>query len=626
MSLASSSTKLRSEDIPRINYDQLVYKENALVSIFKCAICNKVPSPSVVRLSCEHIFCKDHIIQELKRQYLQTQEKYSVNINEVKKKQDSDNEHNISSNLNINENKNYFGNEKDKETDNEKINNNDNITNSRRHSTMYSVQDQLTISIQSLNLIGQVQDYVNITCPKCNKITQLKTQADDFNQGNNEQPIKIILPFDENISKIVDTLEVYCLGNNKSKVQQNRNNIQSNLNLNSYNNDSDDSFEYSCHWFGPRNKLRKHLLECDNIYICSYCKFAMKSNQRCNHEKKCENIFRKRQSIVSLTSIGNFNDLSTNNSATSITESNEFKSMSNINEKKKGQDMKYISCINSDKGCPLTHISLNEYKNHIWKCEYQEKDLNWVIQKHKFIEINHKKQIKALEQKNKEQLQKIEKLEENIYLLKDKYYALTILSLDPNDKAVQLELHENNTYVKHIGLIDNECWASVRSNMPISNRHQVYYYEVKIIFRRSEWPNFGAIGYCTRHMELSNRPGYSKNSSGYCNYTGDHYEHGNWTHYGPSYEVGDVVGCCINFIDKKVFYTKNGKNLGMTGIAIPDQPIFVCIGLYTGSEMKVNFGQEPFVFDIEGYKKSLKVSQRQQKLNAESSNEVVEVA
>jgi len=67
-------------------------------------------------------------------------------------------------------------------------------------------------------------------------------------------------------------------------------------------------------------------------------------------------------------------------------------------------------------------------------------------------------------------------------------------------------------------------------------------------------------------------------------------------------------------------------SIGMTGIAIPDQPIFVCVGLYTGSEMKVNFGQEPFVFDIEGYKKSLKVAQRQQKLNAESSNEVVEVA
>jgi len=609
---SSSSSKFRNDDIPRINYDQLKYKKNSIVDIFKCAICDKVPVPSVVRLNCEHIFCKDHIIQELKRQYLKNQENYSVNINEIKKKQDSDNEHNISSNLNINETKNYFEGEKEKEDDFEKINKNNNITNSRRHSIMYSVQNQLTISIQSLNLIGQIQEHINITCPKCNQVTLLKTETNDNNQVNNEHPIKIILPFDENISRIVDTLEVYCLGNN---------NINQNINEeNEYNSTSENT---SCQWCGPRNKLKKHLLECNNIYICNYCKYAMKSSQRCNHEKKCETIFKKRQSIVSLTSIGNINDISVNNSSTSISENNEL--ISCIIEKANDQDNKFISCANASKGCPLTHITINEYKNHIWNCEYQEKNIDWVIKKHKYIELNHKKQIKLLEQKSKEQLQKIEKLEETILLLKHKYYVLTTLSLDPNDKAVQLELSENNTYVKHIGLIDNECWASVRSNMPISNRHQVYYYEVKIIFRRSEWPNFGAIGYCTRHMELSNRPGYSKNSSGYCNYTGDHYEHGNWTHYGPSYEVGDVVGCCINFIDKKVFYTKNGKNLGMTGIAIPDQPIFVCIGLYTGSEMKVNFGQDPFVFDIEGYKKSLKAAQRQQNLNAESSNEVIEI-
>ncbi|ORX41668.1 hypothetical protein BCR36DRAFT_587878 [Piromyces finnis] len=488
---------------------------------------------------------------------------------------------------------------------------------------MYSVQDQLTISIQSLDSIGQIQEYINITCPKCGQITQLKTEIDDFNQGNNEHPIRIILPFDENISKIVDTLEVFCLGNENSKSPNNKNNIQSNLSLNNYENDSDDSsVSEICYWYGPRNKLRKHLMECESIYICNYCKYALRASQRSNHEKKCESVFKKRQSIVSLTSIGNLNDLSVNNSASSISEGNELKSIGNLIDKNKDQ-MKYISCINVYKGCPLTHISLNEYKNHIWKCEFNEKSLDWVIKKHKYIELNHKKEIKELEIKSKEQLQKIEKLEETINLLKHKYYVLTTLSLDPNDKAVQLELHENNTYAKHIGLIDNECWASVRSNMPIPNRHQVYYYEVKIMFRRSEWPNFGAIGYCTRHMELSNRPGYSKNSSGYCNYTGDHYEHGNWTHYGPSYEVGDVVGCCINFIDKKVFYTKNGKNLGMTGIAIPDQPIFVCIGLYTGSEMKVNFGQEPFIFDIEGYKKSIRIAQKQQNLNAESSNEVI---
>lgn len=348
--LSSLSSKFRNEDIPRINYDQLEYKKNNIISIFKCAICDKVPPPSVVRLNCEHIFCKDHIIQELKRQYIQNQENYSVNINEVKKKQDNDNDHNISSNLNINENKNYFEGEKEKEDVFEKINKNNNITNSRRHSIMYSVQDQLTISIQSLNLIGQIQDHINITCPKCNQITQLKTEINDYNQGNNEHPIKIILPFDENISRIVDTLEVYCLNNNANQ----------NLNEdNEYDNISDNN---SCHWSGPRNKLRKHLLECNNIYICNYCKYAMKANQRCNHEKKCENIFKKRQSIVSLTSFGNLNEISVNNSSTSISENSELKSLSSIIEKSKDQNIKYISCINANKGCSFTHIPLNEYK------------------------------------------------------------------------------------------------------------------------------------------------------------------------------------------------------------------------------------------------------------------------
>ncbi|ORX75367.1 hypothetical protein BCR32DRAFT_249615 [Anaeromyces robustus] len=358
MSLLSSSiSKLKSEDIPKINYGQLIYKENGINTIFKCAICNKVPAPSVVRLNCQHIFCKDHIIQELRKQYLQNQKKVSVNINEVKKKQDSENEHNISSNLNINENKNYFGSEREKDSDLEKINNNNNITNSRRRSIMYSVQDQLTISIQSLNLIDQIQEYINITCPKCGQITQLKTDSSDYNQGNNEHPIRIILPFDENISKIVDTLEVYCLGSSKSSVLKNKINHQSSQSFNDdYDSENDNN---ACRWCGPRNKLRKHLLECDNIYICNFCKYAMKVSHRYNHDKKCDNIFKKRQSIVSLTSIGNFNEL---NSSTSISENNELKSLSNIIENDKEQNLKYISCINVNQGCPLTHILLNEYK------------------------------------------------------------------------------------------------------------------------------------------------------------------------------------------------------------------------------------------------------------------------
>ena len=33
--------------------------------------------------------------------------------------------------------------------------------------------------------------------------------------------------------------------------------------------------------------------------------------------------------------------------------------------------------------------------------------------------------------------------------------------------------------------------------------------------------------------------------------------------YGPLFTTGDTIGCCFNFINNMVFYTKNGVHLGM---------------------------------------------------------------
>ena len=32
--------------------------------------------------------------------------------------------------------------------------------------------------------------------------------------------------------------------------------------------------------------------------------------------------------------------------------------------------------------------------------------------------------------------------------------------------------------------------------------------------------------------------------------------------YGPIFTTGDTIGCCLNFINNTVFYTKNGVHLG----------------------------------------------------------------
>ena len=33
--------------------------------------------------------------------------------------------------------------------------------------------------------------------------------------------------------------------------------------------------------------------------------------------------------------------------------------------------------------------------------------------------------------------------------------------------------------------------------------------------------------------------------------------------YGPLFTTGDTIGCCFNFINNMLIYTKNGVHLGM---------------------------------------------------------------
>ena len=55
--------------------------------------------------------------------------------------------------------------------------------------------------------------------------------------------------------------------------------------------------------------------------------------------------------------------------------------------------------------------------------------------------------------------------------------------------------------------------------------------------------------------KLINSWGYHGND-GYFHYS----EKKEW--YGPLFTTGDTIGCCLNFINGTVFYTKNGVNLG----------------------------------------------------------------
>ena len=42
----------------------------------------------------------------------------------------------------------------------------------------------------------------------------------------------------------------------------------------------------------------------------------------------------------------------------------------------------------------------------------------------------------------------------------------------------------------------------------------------------------------------------------------ENYNEYGYNNYGPSFTTGDTIGCCLNFRNNTVFFTKNGVNLG----------------------------------------------------------------
>ncbi|KAM7379804.1 hypothetical protein PAMP_005327 [Pampus punctatissimus] len=96
--------------------------------------------------------------------------------------------------------------------------------------------------------------------------------------------------------------------------------------------------------------------------------------------------------------------------------------------------------------------------------------------------------------------------------------------------------------------------------------------------------------------------GWDKHSYGYHGDDGHSFcSSGTGQPYGPTFTTGDVIGCCVNLINNTCFYTKNGHSLGIAFTDLPPN-LYPTVGLQTpGEVVDANFGQHPFVFDIEDY-------------------------
>ncbi|PVD20735.1 hypothetical protein C0Q70_18896 [Pomacea canaliculata] len=175
-------------------------------------------------------------------------------------------------------------------------------------------------------------------------------------------------------------------------------------------------------------------------------------------------------------------------------------------------------------------------------------------------------------------------------------------SWSPKDKFNYIGLSQSNLRVhyKGVGKTHKDA-ASVRATHPIPAACGIYYFEVKIISKGRD--GYMGIGLSAQGVNMNRLPGWDKNSYGYHGDDGNSFcSSGTGVPYGPTFTTGDVVGCCVNLIDNTCFYTKNGVNLVQNYFLQAN--LYPTVGLQTpGEVVEANFGQTPFVFDIEDYMK-----------------------
>ncbi len=99
-------------------------------------------------------------------------------------------------------------------------------------------------------------------------------------------------------------------------------------------------------------------------------------------------------------------------------------------------------------------------------------------------------------------------------------------------------------------------------------------------------------------------PGWDQSSYGYHSDDGGIF-HGTGTssrrQERPTYGPGDVVGCGLDYVSRRIFFTRNGKFLGyefdVIDLDVVETGLFPTVGIDSNRPIFVNFGERPFHFD-----------------------------
>jgi len=144
--------------------------------------------------------------------------------------------------------------------------------------------------------------------------------------------------------------------------------------------------------------------------------------------------------------------------------------------------------------------------------------------------------------------------------------------------------------------------GTVRANYCLPSDCAIYYFEVTIL--DAGFSKTITIGLVPDDFILTRQIGTTATSYGYRGEDGRKLcgtPQSRGQVYGPMYVTGDVVGCGVNFYTNQIFFTKNGKDLGVAWtVAIDASQYYPAVSLHSpGESVKFNFGAEHFKFKID---------------------------
>ncbi|KAI8060754.1 hypothetical protein BC940DRAFT_350428 [Gongronella butleri] len=178
-------------------------------------------------------------------------------------------------------------------------------------------------------------------------------------------------------------------------------------------------------------------------------------------------------------------------------------------------------------------------------------------------------------------------------------------SWNNKDKAKHINVDRLGLHLCYAGPGRTEAHAgAIRSNFAVPRSCGLFYYEIKVLSKGDD--GYIGIGFCTRDNDLNRLPGWDQGSYGFHGDDGHAFAgSGTGRNFGPSFTTNDVIGCGIDFTNQTGFYTKNGTMIGVAFENISTSETFYpVVGLRTpGEAVLANFGDEPFLFDIDQFVK-----------------------